>query len=216
MQRAGQVQALHAPADDEDVDTEVDIRARGHGQKVVARGNPLMHAGGAGIRRAPWGLTCPLVTLYLVRHANAGTRASWSGADDAQRPLSDKGRAQAEHFAEQVAGRPIRKLWSSPALRCVQTLEPLAATIETPVKVASELAEGSDPDDAIAFLIAHARHDTAFCSHGDLIPKVIRRLAANGMRTTDPSVATKGSWWVLEVTDGRITRGTYVPHASPD
>lgn len=167
-----------------------------------------------GIGAARRGLTCPLVTLYLVRHAHAGSRAGWNGADDRERPLSDKGHAQARHFASEVAGASIRKLWSSPAIRCVQTLEPLADALDADVKVAPELAEGADPDAAIAFLVAHARHDTAFCSHGDLIPKVIRRLASNGMRTTDPSIATKGSWWVLEVDGGRIVTGRYVPHAT--
>jgi 8-oxo-dGTP diphosphatase len=154
--------------------------------------------------------------LYLVRHAHAGSRASWAGADDAERPLSDKGQSQARHFAAQVAGRPIRKLWSSRAVRCVQTLEPLAGILGTEIKVAPELCEGADADEAIAFLLAHARHDAVFCSHGDLIPKVIRRFAANGMRTKDPSIATKGSWWELEVTDGRVTSGTYVPHGTAD
>lgn len=156
------------------------------------------------------------MTLYLVRHAHAGSRAGWAGADDMQRPLSDKGRSQARHFADAVADRPIRKLWSSPAVRCVQTLEPLADATGEHVKVAHQLTEGADPDAAIAFLLAHARHDAAFCSHGDLIPKVIRRLAANGMRTTDPSTATKGSWWVLEVEGERITSGTYVPRGIDD
>jgi 8-oxo-dGTP diphosphatase len=154
------------------------------------------------------------VTLYLVRHANAGSRASWSGSDDAERPLSDKGLAQARFFAESVRGRPIKRLWSSAAVRCIQTLEPLAATIDAEVKVAPELFEGADPDRAIQFLLDHARHDAAFCSHGDLIPKVIRRLTSAGMRTTDPSIATKGSWWELEVDDGAITRGTYRPHGT--
>jgi phosphohistidine phosphatase SixA len=156
------------------------------------------------------------VTLYLVRHAHAGSRSGWAGADDAERPLSDKGLAQARFFAAEVGDRPIRRLWSSPAVRCVQTLEPLADALGAEIKIAPELAEGADPDEAIEFLEAHARHDAAFCSHGDLIPKVIRRLAANGMRTSHPSLATKGSWWVLDVDGGRISAGRYVPHGSDD
>ena len=154
------------------------------------------------------------MTLYLVRHAHAGTRAGWTGADDFERPLSDKGESQSRHFAGQVRDRPIRKLWSSPAVRCVQTLEPLAAMLGLEVRPDATLAEGADPDLAIAFLLAHARHDAAFCSHGDLIPKVIRRLTAAGMRTSDPNISTKGSWWELEVDDGRIVAGRLVPHGT--
>ena len=154
------------------------------------------------------------MTLYLVRHAHAGTRAGWSGADDFERPLSDKGRGQARYLAKHVGDRPIRKLWSSPAVRCIETLEPLAATLGVEVRSAPELTEGADPDEAVSFLLAHARHDAAFCSHGDLIPKVIRRLTAAGMRTSDANIATKGSWWALEVEDGRVTSGTYFAHGS--
>ena len=125
------------------------------------------------------------MTLYLVRHAHAGSRAGWAGADDFERPLSDKGQSQARYFAGHVEARPIRKLWSSPAVRCIQTLEPLAEALDLEVREADELAEGADPDRAIEFLLAHTRHDAVFCSHGDLIPKVIRRLTAAGMRTSD-------------------------------
>lgn len=156
------------------------------------------------------------MTLYLVRHAHAGSRSGWAGSDDAERPLSDKGEAQARYFADAVRGRPIRKLWSSRAVRCVQTLEPLAVALDVEVKVAPELFEGADPDRAVEFLLDHTRHDAAFCSHGDLIPKVIRRLAASGMRTSDAGTLTKGSWWELEVGDGRVTAGTYRPHGSAD
>jgi 8-oxo-dGTP diphosphatase len=160
------------------------------------------------------GAIVPVVTLYLVRHAHAGTRAGWAGADDFERPLSDKGQSQARYFAAQVGDRPIRKLWSSRAVRCTQTLDPLAARLGLDVRVAPALTEGADPDDAITFLLDHARHDAAFCSHGDLIPKVIRRLTAAGMRTSDANIATKGSWWALEVDAGRITGGRYFPHGT--
>lgn len=154
------------------------------------------------------------MTLYLVRHAHAGTRAGWAGADDFERPLSDKGQSQARHFADEVSGRPIKKLWSSPAVRCVQTLEPLASVLDLAVRANPTLTEGADADEAIAFLLAHARPDAAFCSHGDLIPKMIRRLTAAGMRTSDPNVSTKGSWWELEVDDDRIVAGRYLDHGT--
>jgi 8-oxo-dGTP diphosphatase len=154
------------------------------------------------------------VTLYLVRHAHAGSRAGWAGDDDRERPLSDKGQAQSRYLATELHDRPVRKLWSSPAVRCIETLEPLAEALDLEVRVAPELAEGADADAAIRFLLAHARHDAAFCSHGDLIPKVIRRLVASGMRTTDPSGTTKGSWWVLEVDDDKVVSGTYVEHGT--
>ena len=49
------------------------------------------------------------------------------------------------------------------------------------------------------------------CSHGDLIPKVIRRLVAKGMRTTAPNLSQKGSTWVLEIVDGEPVSAVYQP-----
>ena len=49
------------------------------------------------------------------------------------------------------------------------------------------------------------------CSHGDLIPKMIRRLVGAGMRTKDANISQKGSLWVIEVEKGRPVKGKYYP-----
>src|SRR5262249_55413614 len=63
--------------------------------------------------------------VYLVRHAKAGSREQWR-ADDDLRPLTTKGWRQAEGLVEAFADRPLASILSSPAVRCVQTVEPLA------------------------------------------------------------------------------------------
>ncbi len=69
-------------------------------------------------------------TIYLVRHAKAGDRAGYDG-DDTLRPLSGKGRRQAvaicERLSRLIVKLPDALLLSSPYIRCIQTLEPLAA-----------------------------------------------------------------------------------------
>ncbi|HYI23265.1 MAG TPA: histidine phosphatase family protein, partial [Candidatus Limnocylindrales bacterium] len=44
------------------------------------------------------------IELYLLRHAHAGNPAEWTG-DDAKRPLSKKGRRQAEMLGQFMAQR---------------------------------------------------------------------------------------------------------------
>ena len=67
----------------------------------------------------------PLMAVLVVRHAKAGDRSSWPGADR-DRPLSGKGRRQAEALVDTLSDwKPVRIL-SSPFARCVQTVEPLA------------------------------------------------------------------------------------------
>ena len=61
------------------------------------------------------------MTIYLVRHAKAGDRASWPG-DDFLRPLSRRGQIQAEALVEQFADLPHR----SPALEPVHPVHGVA------------------------------------------------------------------------------------------
>jgi 8-oxo-dGTP diphosphatase len=63
--------------------------------------------------------------LLLVRHASAGDRDEWDG-DDRGRPLDDRGRKQAEELVERLAPYAIEAILSSPARRCVDTVEQLA------------------------------------------------------------------------------------------
>ena len=64
--------------------------------------------------------------VILVRHAHAGDKAHWH-QDDALRPLSEWGLAQAASLVRSLAEDDISVVWSSPAVRCRLTVEPLAA-----------------------------------------------------------------------------------------
>ena len=57
------------------------------------------------------------MTVFLVRHADAKSRAHWQGDDDL-RPLSRKGESQAWGLVGQLKGAHIRRILSSPAIRC--------------------------------------------------------------------------------------------------
>src|SRR6266496_1771542 len=62
---------------------------------------------------------------YLVRHGHAGDKHLWAGADD-DRPLSSTGQREARGLVALLAGYSVDKIVSSPALRCAQTVQPLA------------------------------------------------------------------------------------------
>ncbi len=86
-------------------------------------------------------------TLFLLRHTTAGDRERWDGID-AIRPLTKKGRRQAEAIARLLADRGIERIYTSPFTRCVQTVEPLADLIGAKVVEHDALAEGPDIDAA--------------------------------------------------------------------
>lgn len=148
--------------------------------------------------------------LHLVRHADAGDRLAWVG-DDFERPLDDSGSVQAEAIAAALAERPVRRILSSPAVRCVDTVAPLGRALGLTVEACDALAEGSYVADALGLLgsLAAAEGDTVLCSHGDVIPGVLWVLAQHGLDIGDLGRCKKGSIWELQVVDGRIAAANY-------
>ena len=148
--------------------------------------------------------------LHLVRHADAGDRMAWRG-DDFERPLDDFGRMQAEAIGTALAGRPIERILSSPAARCVDTVVPLGRALGLPVETADELAEGSQVADAFELLrsLAEAEGDSVLCSHGDVIPGLLWVLAQYGLDIPELGRCKKGSVWELDVSNGQVVGTTY-------
>ena len=109
---------------------------------------------------------------YVVRHADAGKRGTVA---DEERPLSRRGRVQAEWIAETLADLGITRLLASPYVRCVETLEPLAALIDVEIEVSDDLGEGNGPAPVLALLDA-ADAPIAICSHGDVIGELLEAL----------------------------------------
>src|SRR3954452_16495440 len=131
--------------------------------------------------------------LYLVRHAKAGSRSDWEG-DDELRPLSKAGERQATAIARRLAKRDSTTLVSSPYLRCVQTLEPLAHLLREPVHVDERLAEGSTFP-AVMELFASLPDGAVMYSHGDVIPDVIDALVRRGCEVTGEPDWRKSTTW---------------------
>lgn len=155
------------------------------------------------------------MTLYLVRHANAGSRRAWEGDQD-DRPLSDRGLAQAAHLAALLADAPVAAVVSSPAVRCVQTVAGIAAAAGLVVAAEPFLGEGCDAGKAALRLTEEAAAldgDLVACSHGDLIPRAMGLLVADGLHLEGPegpAMCKKGSMWAVELNGGRPTTARYV------
>ena len=148
--------------------------------------------------------------LHLVRHADAGSRMSWAG-NDFERPLDDHGRMQAEAIGAALASRPVRRILSSPYVRCVETVAPLGRVLDLPVETCDELAEGSYVNNVFELLgsLASAEGDAVLCSHGDVIPGLLWVLNQYVLDIGELGRCKKGSIWELEVSDGRIVGATY-------
>jgi phosphohistidine phosphatase len=98
-----------------------------------------------------------MIALLLLRHAHAGDPERWHG-DDAERPLSDKGRRQAERIGkllDHVDEAPDLFI-TSPKVRARQTAEIVADELDARVVVDPRLGGGLDLSTLSEVLLAHA------------------------------------------------------------
>jgi phosphohistidine phosphatase len=81
--------------------------------------------------------------LVLVRHADAGDPAAWTGPD-ASRPLSNKGRKQASRLARflREIGLEPDAIITSPKIRAAETAAAIGEAVGIEVRIDERLAEG--------------------------------------------------------------------------
>lgn len=160
--------------------------------------------------------------LLLVRHADAGTRGV--GAADALRPLNARGQRQALALvdllvpfvrgpergpvASEVDARadtvqPVA-VCSSPAVRCRDTVTPLAIALGEHVELDDALFEGADVG-ALLSRAGRLTRPTVWASHGDVIPALLRLVALRGVDLGPDPTCRKASTWLLEIHDGEVT-----------
>lgn len=135
----------------------------------------------------------------LVRHASAGDRQRWKG-HDRLRPLDEKGRRQAMALVEKLLHFRPGRIFSSPYLRCVQTVEPFAQRADLRVEQAEELAEGAGPQQVSSLIRRHRGDLMVLCTHGDVIEAIVGPAA--------PS--KKGGFWLLLDAGDRLEPLRYV------
>lgn len=132
------------------------------------------------------------MTSVLLRHASAGHRLDWKH-DDHLRPLDARGLRQSADLVELLRPFAVRRIVSSPYVRCVQTVEPLAAALGLPVEQDDRLEEGAGAASA-----ALLREDgVVCCTHGDIVEALLGR----GLK--------KGAALVLE--EGQVVRKLSAP-----
>jgi 8-oxo-dGTP diphosphatase len=110
------------------------------------------------------------VTSVLLRHASAGHRLDWEH-DDHLRPLDARGRRQSADLVELLRPVGVRRVVSSSYVRCVQTVEPLAAALGVEVEQDGRLKEGQG--EAAADLLSE--DGVVCCTHGDIVEALLGR-----------------------------------------
>jgi phosphohistidine phosphatase SixA len=128
-----------------------------------------------------------LTELLLIRHAHAKSRGSWRAADH-ERPLDRQGERQAQRLAVSLAGRRPQRIVTSPFLRCLQTVEPLAEALGISLEQDGRLGEGVPAGQALALLEELRGEAVAICTHGEVIAQLIAA----------PHSTAKAATWLLD------------------
>jgi 8-oxo-(d)GTP phosphatase len=137
--------------------------------------------------------------LLVVRHARAGRRSAYDG-NDLDRPLSPRGRAQAGGLVPLLAGYRPRRILSSPAVRCFETVRPVAETLGLPIESVGELAEGHG-EEALRLLHRMAGETAVLCTHGDIADELLDELAPDlPAKERYELRLLKGEVWVVQST----------------
>ena len=150
------------------------------------------------------------MAIYVVRHAKAGDRADWKG-DDRLRPLTKSGHRQAEALAAWLKKNSIDAILSSGYVRCAQTVEPLAEQRKLKIEPRTDLEEGAGGESILRIASEFKGRNVVLCTHGDVVEELLQDLIAQGLVPTARAQLEKGSTWILDEKNGRISGATYQP-----
>jgi 2,3-bisphosphoglycerate-dependent phosphoglycerate mutase len=136
--------------------------------------------------------------VVLVRHAHA----QWT--PDERRPLSERGRIDAERLAAGLVHCPVEAVYASSATRAQETVAPIAATLDLPVKVVDDLRErklsGEPVDDWLAAVRA-TWDDASFVWPGGESNQAAQ---CRGVRAVEAIVAAHPGQYVVIGTHGNL------------
>jgi 8-oxo-dGTP pyrophosphatase MutT (NUDIX family)/phosphohistidine phosphatase SixA len=148
------------------------------------------------------------VPYILLRHASAGSRSGWPGADLA-RPLDPHGAATADGLALLLRCFDAGRVISSAAERCVATVRPFAAMTGHTIDIEPLFTVGSrsGPDAAAlqAAALVTQQRPAVICAHRENLPLLAAAACARlGASPPVGPALRMGGFSVLHVAGGRL------------
>jgi broad specificity phosphatase PhoE len=151
--------------------------------------------------------------ILLVRHGRAGSKAGWTG-DDRLRPLTARGMSEARALVPLLSSYGPTRILSSPAVRCTQTVDPLAAVLDVTVRQFDALGPAADGlAEALVRSVGGSTEGTVVMStHREVIRRLQWRLGRrSGTAFRSNAPCPKGSTWLLDWADGELAAAVYLP-----
>ncbi len=153
------------------------------------------------------------MSVLLVTHARAKRRSAWDQAD-ALRPLAEYGQEQARALVGMLRNFEIERAIAAPLLRCLETLEPVAAARNLELEADARLLAGADVQGALELIAGCDEVPIALCAPQETVEALLRGFAAAGVDVEEPLRAEEGSAWSLLDLGGSEARARYL--ATPD
>lgn len=155
------------------------------------------------------------ISVLLVRHARAGSRANWSGPDQ-ERPLDGKGARQARAIAQTLPAFGPTQIVSADPLRCRQTMQDLSQTLGIPIQInpvfddANYQTNPQSTHSAMKAALTASDQVTVICSQGESIEALTASLAPTAERGS-----RKGGVWAFGCANGKVSTADYYPAVLP-
>ncbi len=153
-------------------------------------------------------------TVLVVRHAKAGSRKNYDG-DDRERPLEEKGLRQASALVPQLSAFGADTLFSADRVRCIETVQPLADSLDVDIALEPSLAEEEyTADPALAHKriadVIESGKVPVLCSQGGVIPNLLQWWSEQSGFDLPEGSTRKASTWVLSFLRGRLVAAEYL------
>jgi len=148
------------------------------------------------------------VPLVLLRHAKAVKRSDWDG-DDGDRPLDIYGQTQAKRLLTNYLPFGLAEIHSSDAIRCLETVEPMARSLQMDVKIAPDLSEyrhETHKESAMDYAqgLMESGKAAIICSHNPILPKLLKKLIGKKNFKNLDRKLEPGEAWILHHRGGEI------------
>ncbi|GAA1998269.1 NUDIX hydrolase [Catenulispora subtropica] len=145
------------------------------------------------------------VPVLLLRHGEALPRKRWDGTEP-ERPLTERGREEAEALVPALAAYGDAALVSSPFARCLETVLPASRAFGVEIETERALAEDAEPEAGRAWLrqVLKAGRPVVACTHRPVLPELLGETPlGQAVRAGRRALAT-GEAWVLHAREGAV------------
>ena len=160
-----------------------------------------------------------MATLVLLRHAKALARVDWLGEDE-DRPLNTLGQNQSNRMAATYANFNLVKVYTSDAVRCLDTVKSMTESLDLELQITKHLSEyvyHRKPERAIEYakeiLYADLKEgrNILVCSHNPVLPLMLNRLLKHSKVKPEIKHLKPGEAWVLEFEGKKCRKVTHIP-----